>query len=117
MKQTKHTDKADSRSPILLSIRTEKDALRYLRQTNPDMFADRDFRDLAAMILLELGNSIQGISPLKLVSIISTVQTLMYKMGTAAIQSIHGGPKMARRCVDNYKKNREGAKNECTANT
>jgi hypothetical protein len=80
--------------------------MEYLRAVNPKFFNDPDIRDLAVMIVLELGDEMKGMSPVKVTSLVAGIQALMYRMGTAAIQSIKGGRKMTRRCVDNYKKQR-----------
>ena len=91
------------RQDIVPHISPEWEAMKYLRAVNPKFFNDPDIRDLAVMIVLELGDEMKGMSPVKVTSLIAGIQALMYNMGKAAVQSIKGGNGMARRCVDNYK--------------
>ena len=88
----------------LKNLRSEVDALSYLRAKYPEFFHDRDTRELAAIILFEMRDEIKGMSVVKITELIAKIQTLMYLMGSSAIRSINGGKGMTRRFVDSYRK-------------
>ena len=94
----------NDRLMTLKNLRSEVDAISYLRLKNPEFFKNRDTRDIAAIILFEMKDEIKGMSAVKMVELIAKIQTLMYLMGSAAIASIRGGKNMSRRFVDSYRR-------------
>jgi hypothetical protein len=83
----------------------EEAAMECLRRNHPEFFADPTFRDLAAVILSEMGDELAKHGPVERSTMIAVIISLMYRMGTAALKTTRDEQErdMGRIFVDTYR--------------
>jgi len=76
-----------SRKLALTKLKTQDDALAYLQENHHEFFKDEGMQGLAAAICLEMAEPLSKLKPLDRLTVITSTISLMYLMGSAAIES------------------------------
>ena len=86
------------------AYKNSMDALAALREQYPEFFNDKDIKEIAAIIIEEMGDELKELSPIQQATMIAFIINMMYRMGTAALKSVHGQDiGMARHFINRYR--------------